>query len=110
MRIHYILIHKALLSAVPVPDPDFKREQIILKGDIPSPANPPTGCAFHTRCPFKMEYVHQVVPQLVEVENRSFCCVSSYIMASATMINKYKYGGVIKWRKRKLCHYAVVSV
>ncbi|XEC95879.1 ABC transporter ATP-binding protein [Paenibacillus tarimensis] len=42
---------KALLSAAPVPDPDLKRERIILKGDIPSPANPPSGCKFHTRCP-----------------------------------------------------------
>src|SRR5690625_3971012 len=42
---------KSLLSAVPIPDPHIKRERIILKGDIPSPANPPSGCNFHTRCP-----------------------------------------------------------
>ncbi|WP_397539999.1 ABC transporter ATP-binding protein [Rummeliibacillus pycnus] len=59
---------KALLSAVPVPDPDFTREQILLTGDIPSPSNPPTGCTFHTRCPFKTEVCASVVPQLVEVE------------------------------------------
>ncbi|UII56652.1 dipeptide ABC transporter ATP-binding protein [Cytobacillus spongiae] len=41
---------KALLSAVPVPEPDVKRERILLSGDLPSPANPPKGCAFHTRC------------------------------------------------------------
>jgi peptide/nickel transport system ATP-binding protein/oligopeptide transport system ATP-binding protein len=41
---------KALLSAVPVADPDFKREQIILSGDVPNPQNPPPGCTFHTRC------------------------------------------------------------
>lgn len=46
---------KALLSAVPIPKPKMKRERIILKGDIPSPANPPTGCKFHTRCPFAVE-------------------------------------------------------
>ncbi|MBB5958946.1 peptide/nickel transport system ATP-binding protein [Saccharothrix tamanrassetensis] len=48
---------RALLSAIPVPDPlvEDRRERILLKGDLPSPANPPTGCRFHTRCPWKQE-------------------------------------------------------
>lgn len=46
---------KALLSAVPIPNPDIKMKRTILKGDIPSPANPPEGCKFHTRCPECME-------------------------------------------------------
>jgi len=43
---------EALMSAVPVPDPEFKAETVILKGDVPSPANPPSGCYFHPRCPY----------------------------------------------------------
>jgi oligopeptide transport system ATP-binding protein len=46
---------KALLSAVPIPDPDIKRETILIEGELPSPANPPSGCAFHTRCPQVMD-------------------------------------------------------
>lgn len=59
---------QALLSAVPVPDPDHEKQEILLEGDMPSPANPPIGCTFHTRCPFKMDICTQVVPQLVEME------------------------------------------
>lgn len=53
---------QALLSAVPVPNPKIKREQAILQGDIPSPANPPTGCVFHTRCPFADDVCNREVP------------------------------------------------
>lgn len=54
---------KALLSAVPIPDPTIKRERIILKGDIPSPANPPSGCKFHTRCPYAMDKCKKETPE-----------------------------------------------
>jgi oligopeptide transport system ATP-binding protein len=57
---------QALLSAVPVPDPDFKRETILLQGDIPSPSNPPSGCTFHTRCPHATEICKQKVPEFKE--------------------------------------------
>ncbi|PIE93303.1 ABC transporter ATP-binding protein [Bacillus fungorum] len=58
---------KALLSAVPIPDPTVKRERIILEGDIPSPANPPSGCRFHTRCPFATDICKQTVPEFRNV-------------------------------------------
>lgn len=58
---------KALLSAVPVPDPHAKRERIILQGDLPSPANPPSGCPFHTRCPQVMDVCKRDAPVWKEV-------------------------------------------
>lgn len=63
---------KALLSAVPVADPTLKRERIILEGDIPSPANPPKGCKFHTRCPNKMDICKSEVPEYKDVGNIHF--------------------------------------
>jgi peptide/nickel transport system ATP-binding protein len=59
---------QALFSAIPIPDPDAKRERIILEGSIPSPANPPSGCKFHTRCRHAMEICSQVNPPLVFIE------------------------------------------
>jgi peptide/nickel transport system ATP-binding protein len=58
---------KALLAAIPVADPTIKRERLILKGDVPSPVNPPSGCRFHTRCPFVFEPCSQKEPPLREV-------------------------------------------
>ena len=55
---------KALLSAVPVPDPGAARTPMILKGDVPSPVNPPMGCRFHTRCPFVFNRCRSEEPQL----------------------------------------------
>lgn len=69
---------KALMSAVPIPDPTIKRERIILKGDIPSPSNPPSGCTFHTRCPFAMEQCKLDVPALQEVEEGHFVSCHLY--------------------------------
>ena len=57
---------KALISAVPVPDPTLKRDRIILEGDVPSPLNPPSGCRFHPRCPVAMEHCSKEEPQFRE--------------------------------------------
>ncbi|NUU78865.1 ABC transporter ATP-binding protein [Paenibacillus xylanilyticus] len=63
---------KALLSAVPVPIPKLKRERIVLKGDIPSPVNPPAGCKFHTRCPWVADICKQQVPEYRNVGGNHF--------------------------------------
>jgi peptide/nickel transport system ATP-binding protein len=55
---------QALLSAVPVPEPGAARQRIILKGDVPSPINPPAGCRFHTRCPYAFERCRREEPPL----------------------------------------------
>lgn len=60
---------KALLSAVPIPIPKLKRERIVLQGDIPNPANPPSGCKFHTRCPFATDICREQVPVFRDVGN-----------------------------------------
>nr|WP_304213118.1 dipeptide ABC transporter ATP-binding protein [Fredinandcohnia onubensis] len=59
---------KALISAIPYPDPRRKKERIILEGDVPSPANPPTGCPFHPRCAFATDECRAVKPALKEVK------------------------------------------
>ena len=58
---------RALLSAVPVPDPASKRERVILSGDVPSPINPPSGCRFHTRCPYVFDRCRVEEPALREM-------------------------------------------
>src|SRR5580658_1843196 len=60
---------QALLAAIPIPDPEVKRDRIILKGDVPSPAAPPPGCRFHTRCPAVMPVCSKVEPPLIRVRD-----------------------------------------
>ena len=69
---------KALFSAVPVPNPHVKMNRVVLKGDIPSPVNPPKGCKFHTRCEQCMEICKSVAPQYREVEEGHFCACHLY--------------------------------
>jgi oligopeptide/dipeptide ABC transporter ATP-binding protein len=60
---------QCLLSAVPVPDPDNQPKRIILSGELPSPSNPPTGCRFHTRCPYKMDICVELEPEFKPVNS-----------------------------------------
>jgi oligopeptide/dipeptide ABC transporter ATP-binding protein len=60
---------RALMSAIPMPDPDFERERVILEGDVPSPLNPPPGCSFHPRCPIAKEICSHELPSLRQAES-----------------------------------------
>ncbi|WP_377891534.1 ABC transporter ATP-binding protein [Alkalihalobacillus sp. R86527] len=69
---------QALLSAVPVPDPEYGKDRVILSGDVPSPAKPPSGCPFHTRCPKAMDMCSSVVPEFREVEQGHYTACHLY--------------------------------
>ncbi|NUU63509.1 ABC transporter ATP-binding protein [Paenibacillus agri] len=69
---------KALLSAVPEPDPDIRKQRIILQGEVPSPANAPVGCSFHTRCPQAMEVCRKERPPLLETDSAHFTACHLY--------------------------------
>ncbi|WP_017755470.1 ABC transporter ATP-binding protein [Calidifontibacillus oryziterrae] len=69
---------RALLAAVPIPDPDYVKEDTLLTGDIPSPSNPPTGCAFHTRCSECMEICKTDRPDFREIESGHYVACHLY--------------------------------
>ena len=87
---------QALFSAIPIPDPDARINRIILKGSIPSPANPPSGCKFHTRCAHCMEVCKYAVPEWLEVEPEHFCACHLYDTPEA----KAKAGETMERMKR----------
>ncbi len=66
---------EALIAAVPVPDPTLKRTRVLIKGEVPSPVNPPPGCRFHTRCPYAKDKCKKEVPELVKTgKDRYVAC------------------------------------
>lgn len=75
---------KALMSAIPIPDPTVKRERIILEGDVPSPLDPPAGCSFHPRCPVALDVCGERTPALMEIEPDHF--VACWLMEGAYAI------------------------
>lgn len=81
---------EALLSAIPIPEPDIeaRRDQIVLTGDVPNPANPPAGCNFHPRCPLADEQCRTLEPELAEIKPNHFvACFHSRDMPISTVAN-----------------------
>ncbi|MCS1390675.1 MULTISPECIES: ABC transporter ATP-binding protein [Lysinibacillus] len=66
---------QALIASVPIADPTLRKKKIVLTGDIPNPKNPPSGCTFHTRCPFASDICKQVIPEMRKInEEQSVAC------------------------------------
>jgi oligopeptide transport system ATP-binding protein len=79
---------RALLSAVPIPDPSRKKERLILEGDVPSPVHPPAGCSFHPRCPYREEICSEVVPTLeFNANNHGAAC---HVFAPGNAAKEYR--------------------
>jgi len=94
---------KALFSAVPVPDPDYKMNRIILGGDIPSPANPPKGCKFHTRCSECMNVCKFKNPEYIEARPNHFVACHLYNKDIMDHIKDYdkEYEKIVAEAKKK---------
>jgi len=69
---------EALIAAVPVPDPTAKRVEIVLKGEVPSAVNPPSGCRFHTRCPYAWDLCKKIEPNLDEIQKNRYVACHKY--------------------------------
>jgi oligopeptide transport system ATP-binding protein len=78
---------QALLSAIPIPEPRLRRQRILLQGDVPNPISPPSGCRFHTRCPYARERCSQEVPALRDLRGHATACHFWEEIAPATLVS-----------------------
>jgi oligopeptide/dipeptide ABC transporter ATP-binding protein len=72
---------QALISAIPIPDPDYVANRIALTGEVPSPVKPPTGCRFHPRCAYAMPQCEKIEPELVDIGNEHI--VACHLISTA---------------------------
>ncbi len=81
---------QALLSAIPIPDPEVSRNRrrVVLEGDVPSPINPPKGCKFHTRCPYAMDICREQRPEMIDVEAGHRCACHKVQMEMGAQTSK----------------------
>src|SRR5712692_7585111 len=88
---------QALLSAIPVPDPKEKRDRVILKGDVPTARNPPTGCRFRTRCPIAIDECARIDPELREIStDHSVACIRVEEYGTARAVSGSPSGAVAR--------------
>jgi len=93
---------RALLSAVPVPDPQVARSRTVLQGDVPNPANVPSGCPFHPRCPEREDICTRVVPRLVDIgDGHCTACLLRYPAEARAELETDAANGEIRERESK---------
>ena len=86
---------EALLSAIPMPDPDYKKERIVLTGDVPSPLNPPSGCRFHPRCPRVMDVCKEIDPPFEQKHTDHWVACHLYSGGVTTDVAPVAFNGAV---------------
>jgi oligopeptide transport system ATP-binding protein len=96
---------RALMSAIPIPDPKVERQRMILEGDVPSPINPPSGCRFHTRCPHAQERCRAEVPLLRDIGGSAVACHFAESLPPAAPLGGGDVDGMSAQYRRRLDRY-----